>query len=120
VSAAEEAALFARADVVVLPYERSDRFGFSGVLATALGLGKAIVLSEVGGLAEVAELGAARGVPPSDADALHTALAELIADPGARAALAARASAVAAGEYSWRVAAEATRAIYERILTTTS
>ena len=47
----------------MLPYERGDRFGFSGVLATALGAGKAIVLSDVGGLSEVAELGAARLVP---------------------------------------------------------
>ncbi len=69
----EERALFTRADIVVLPYERSDRFGFSGVLATALGYGKAIVLSDVGGFSEVAEPvdAAARLVPPGDPTALH-------------------------------------------------
>ncbi len=117
VTAAEEAALYERADVAVLPYERSDRFGFSGVLATALGLGKAIVLSEVGGLAEVASLGAARGVPPSDAVALHTALAELVNDRGARARLAAGAADAAREVYSWQAAARATLALYESIAT---
>jgi glycosyltransferase involved in cell wall biosynthesis len=118
VTAAEEAALYQRADVVVLPYEQSDRFGFSGALATALGLGKAIVLSEVGGLAEVSELGAARGVPPSDRAALHAALAELIDDRESRARLAAKAADAAANVYSWEAAARATMALYESILGT--
>jgi glycosyltransferase involved in cell wall biosynthesis len=116
VTAAQEAALYQRADIVVLPYERSDRFGFSGVLATALGLGKAIVLSEVGGLAEVSELGAARGVPPSDRAALHAALAELVADEQARTRLAAKAAAAAADVYSWEAAARETIALYRTIL----
>jgi glycosyltransferase involved in cell wall biosynthesis len=114
----EEAALFERADIVVLPYERSERFGFSGVLATALGHGKAIVLSDVGGLSEVGSdpaHPAARLVAPGDTAALHTALTELIADPDQRARLATAAAKAASEEYSWDAAAAATLALYETI-----
>ena len=53
-------AFFRRADVVVLPYTRTERFDMSGVLATALAFGKPIVLSDIGGFGEVAATGAAR------------------------------------------------------------
>ena len=115
VTAQEEAALFDRADLVVLPYERSERFGFSGVLATALGHGKAIVLSDVGGFAELAAAGAARLVTAGDAAALHETLAELIADGDQRARLAAAAAQAASEQYSWDAAARATLALYETI-----
>ncbi|HWH12027.1 MAG TPA: glycosyltransferase family 4 protein, partial [Solirubrobacteraceae bacterium] len=46
----ELGAYFRRADVVVLPYREIDQ---SGVLSTALAFGKALVLSDVGGFAEV-------------------------------------------------------------------
>jgi glycosyltransferase involved in cell wall biosynthesis len=115
----EERALFTRADIVVLPYERSDRFGFSGVLATAFGYGKAIVLSDVDGLSEVADdpaHPAARLVPPSDPEALHAALAELLDDDESRAQLVAAAKNAAATTYSWDTAAQATVALYAKIL----
>lgn len=115
VSPAEEHALFARADIVVLPYERSQRFGFSGVLATALGYGKPIIVSDVGGLSEVATSGAARRVAPGDPAALHSALEQLLSDPEARTELAAAAARAAAAEYSWDAAARATLALYETI-----
>jgi glycosyltransferase involved in cell wall biosynthesis len=114
----EERALFERADIVVLPYERSERFGFSGVLATALGYAKAIVLSDVGGLSEVGSdptHPVARLVTPGDAAALHAALGELIADGEARGRLAAAAAHAAATTYSWDAAAAATLALYETI-----
>ncbi len=115
VSAAEEAALFHRADLIVLPYERGGRYGFSGVLATALGYGKAVVMSDLPSLREVAALGAARLVAPGDADALRAAMAELVADAAGRAALAARAASAARGQYSWQAAARATLELYERV-----
>ena len=118
VTPAEAATLFERADIVVLPYERSDRFGFSGVLATALGFGKAIVLSDVGGLAEIGSdrtQPAARLVAPGGGAALHAALGELIADGEARRRLATAAAHAAATTYSWDAAAAATLALYETI-----
>ena len=57
VSDAELASFFRRADVVVLPYSRTERFDQSGVLATALAFAKPVVVSDIGGFGEVAELG---------------------------------------------------------------
>ncbi len=111
----QEHALFTRADIVVLPYERGERFGFSGVLATALGHGKAIVLSDVGSFNEVAALDAARLVPPGDPQALHDTLSELIADDDQRARLARAAAQAAASVFSWDAAARATLDLYETI-----
>lgn len=105
-------ALFRRADLVVLPYREIDQ---SGVLFTALAFGKPLVLSDVGGFPEVAAHGAAELVPPGDAAALHTTLAEVLHDPDRRARLA-EASTRAAGEhYAWDRIAENHLAFYERL-----
>ena len=115
VSEPELQALLARADLVVLPYERTERFDQSGVLAAALGHGRAIIVADVGGFSEIAELGAARLVEPGDPGALRAALVELIQDRSERNRLGAAALAAAAGPLSWDAAATATLALYERI-----
>jgi glycosyltransferase involved in cell wall biosynthesis len=112
VSDSEMGALMQRADVLVLPYERDERIDGSGVLAAALGAGRATIVSEVGALAEAADLGAALGVEPGDPVALHAALAGLIADPAERGGLAAAALGAAAGPYSWDAVGERTLALY--------
>lgn len=94
----EVAAYFERADLVVLPYREIDQ---SGVLFTALAFGAPLLLSDVGGFAEVAAQGAAALVQPGDPVALAAALRRLLADPGERAALAAASRTAAAGRYSW-------------------
>jgi glycosyltransferase involved in cell wall biosynthesis len=109
----ELAACFARADIVVLPYREIEQ---SGVLATALAFGSPLLLSDVGGFADVARAGAARLVAPGDPAALREALAELIGDPQARAALSAGARALADGEWSWQRTAERTKALYSSLL----
>jgi glycosyltransferase involved in cell wall biosynthesis len=116
VDSAEVAALFGRADVVALPYTRTERFDQSGVLASALGCGKAIVLTDVGGFAEVARTGAARLVAPRDPAALAAALQALVDDPEARGILEEAALAAARGPYSWDAAAQLTLGLYETIL----
>jgi glycosyltransferase involved in cell wall biosynthesis len=113
---AELPAFFRRADIVVLPYTRTERFDFSGVLATALAFGKPIVVSEIGGFAEVAAAGAVRLVAPGDAGALREALATLLEDPGARERLSEAARRAAAGPFSWDEAARRTVALYESLL----
>jgi glycosyltransferase involved in cell wall biosynthesis len=115
VSEGELVACFRRADVVVLPYLRTERFDFSGVLATALAFGKATVLSDVGGFSEVAQAGAARLVKPGDPDALAAALGPLLRDPEDRARLARGAREAAAGPYSWDRAAELSLALYREL-----
>lgn len=110
---AEMPAIFRRADVVVLPYRDAEH---SGVLYTGLAFGKPLVLSAVGGFPEVAAGGAAKLVPPEDPDALSRALAELVADPDARAELSAAALAAASGPYSWDAVATQTLALYRELM----
>jgi glycosyltransferase involved in cell wall biosynthesis len=107
-------AFFRRADLVVLPYRQVDQ---SGVLYCALAFGKPLVLSEVGGFAEVAERhSAARLVPPGDPAALAAALRELMGDSEERARLGSAAAAAAAGPYSWEAIARTTAALYRELL----
>ncbi|HEV7528680.1 MAG TPA: glycosyltransferase family 4 protein [Solirubrobacteraceae bacterium] len=113
VADAELPAYFARADLVVLPYREIEQ---SGVLFTALAFGKALLVSDVGGFAELAERGAAHAVAPGDPRALHDALTQLLADPAALASLGQRALAVAHGEYSWQAIAARTLALYRQLL----
>jgi len=116
ISDAELPAFFRRADVVVLPYSRTERFDQSGVLATALAFGKPTVVSDVGGFGEVAAAGAARLVPPNDPGALHDALAGLLGDSQEREGLASGALAAASGPYSWQEAAGQTLALYQELV----
>jgi glycosyltransferase involved in cell wall biosynthesis len=107
----ELATVFKRADLVVLPYREIEQ---SGVLFTALGHGRPLLLSATGGFPEIAAAGAAELVPPGDADALAAALQVLLADEPRRAALAAGARAAAApdGPYGWDAIARRTLALY--------
>ncbi|HWH96322.1 MAG TPA: glycosyltransferase family 4 protein [Baekduia sp.] len=109
VSDPELAGVLRRADVVTLPYREIDQ---SGVLYAALGLGRPLLLSAVGGFPEVAATGAAELVPPADPAALHAALGALLADPARRAALAAAAAAAAQTTYSWDAVARQHLALY--------
>jgi glycosyltransferase involved in cell wall biosynthesis len=106
-------AYFQRADLVVLPYREIDQ---SGVLFTALAFGKPLLLTDVGGFPEIAATGAARTVPAGDPGALHDALEELLAEPGALAEMAEHARAAAAGRYSWEQIARAHMRVYEGLL----
>jgi glycosyltransferase involved in cell wall biosynthesis len=107
-------AFFRRADLVALPHRTVDQ---SGVLYIGLAFGKPMVLSAVGGFAELAEEhGAARLVPPGEPAQLAAAIRELLADPAERALLGERAAAAAAGPYSWDGVAARTLALYEELL----
>ncbi|MEA2354569.1 MAG: hypothetical protein QOD61_698 [Solirubrobacteraceae bacterium] len=103
-------AFFRRADLVVLPYLEADQ---SGVLATALAFGNALLLSDVGGFAE---LGVGRLVPPGDRAALRAGLAELIGDEAGRRRLGAGARAAAAGPLAWDAVAGRTLGLYSSLL----
>ncbi len=105
----ELAGVLRRADLVVLPYREIDQ---SGVLYAALGLGRPLLLSAVGGFPEVAATGAAELVAPNDPDALRAALQALVDDPARRDTLAAAAARAAQTTYSWDEAARRHRALY--------
>jgi glycosyltransferase involved in cell wall biosynthesis len=80
---AEVRDLMARAAAVVLPYRRLDS---SGVLATAIGYRRPVVVTDVGSLGEIVrEFGAGEVVPPDDPQALAQAAARLL-EPKALAA----------------------------------
>lgn len=103
-------ALMRRADLLALPYREIEQ---SGVLYTGLAFGKPMILSDVGGFAEIARRhGAARLVPPGDVDALAAALAQLVADPAERARLSAAAAASVDGDLGWDAIAARTLALY--------
>jgi glycosyltransferase involved in cell wall biosynthesis len=109
----EVPAYFRRADMVALPYREIDQ---SGVLYTALAFGKAIVLSSVGGFAEIAAEGAARAVPPNAPVELAAAIQQLLDEPEERERLASAAAAAAAGRYSWDSIAQQTLTLYRALL----
>lgn len=98
------------ADLLVLPYHDGEQ---SGVLYTGIAFGKAMVVSDVGGIGEVArEHGLARVVGPGDAEELAETLGELTSDRAAREALEAKAAAAAAGAFSWSTIAGQTLDLY--------
>ena len=112
VSDQELPAYFRRADVVALPHRDAEQ---SGVLYAALAFAKPIVMSDVGGFAEVAATGAGSLVPPDDPEALAARLAELLGSEEERERLSTAAAAAAAGPYSWESVAAQTMALYAEL-----
>jgi glycosyltransferase involved in cell wall biosynthesis len=109
----EVAELMERAAAVVLPYRELDS---SGVLATAIGYGRPVVVTDVGSLGEqVREYGAGKVVPAGDSAALADACNELLRSP-AELGRAAAGAASAAATLTWDAAAEAHERLYEELL----
>lgn len=114
VSAAEMAALFARADLVLLPYRMIDA---SGVAMVAIAHGRPVVASALPSFVELFGEGrGARLFPPGDAAALARILDELATRAEAVVRLAAEMRALRAAIPSWTEIGRATVAIYGRLL----
>ena len=103
--------LFAGADLFAFP---SRHEGFGIPVAEAMAQGTAVVCADIPALREVAG-DAARFVAPDDVEGWVTALRELLASAGARAALADRGSA-RVERYSWERCAAETVAVYREAL----
>ena len=101
----------AAADVLAAP---SRNEGMGRVLVEAMALGLPVVGTEVGGIPDVIVEECGRLVPPDDAPALAAALTELGVDHALRAKLGA-AARPRAEAFSTTVAADAMRAIYDRL-----
>ena len=100
-----------RAAAVVLPYRRLDS---SGVLATAIGYRRPVVVTDVGSLGEIVrEFGAGEVVPVDDARALAEACARLL-EPK-KLAEAAKGAERAAKELTWERSAEAHDRLYREV-----
>jgi len=95
VTDAEAAWCLREAALTVLPYHDIE---MSGVLFSALALGRPLLLSDVGGFPEVQ---AAAHVPAGDPSALAAALRRLLGDRAELAALAAASAQAAATSYAW-------------------
>ncbi len=89
--------LFKAADVVVLPYKRFD--SLSGVAMVALGFGKALVLSDVGSLREIAPDSKVL-FKPEDPEDLKRALLLVLKDPEYKRKLEERAIQISSN-FSW-------------------
>lgn len=86
-----------RADIVCLPYTSID---LSGVLFSAIALGRPLLLSDVGGFGEFVGQGAEL-VPPANPAALEAKLVSMLRDPALLARLGEQARTAARELYAW-------------------
>jgi glycosyltransferase involved in cell wall biosynthesis len=111
IEADEVTALMSRAAAVVLPYRRLDS---SGVLATAIGYGRPVVVTDVGSLGEIVrEFKAGEVVPVDDPKALAEACTRLLQPK--RLAAAAAGAERAAEALTWEHSAQAHDRLYREV-----
>ncbi len=96
--------MFGEAALVVLPYVSATQ---SGVIPIAAAFGRAVIATNVGGLAEQVD-GGRLGVliPPADSAALAHAVVQLLQDPERASELGGRLRAYYNTERSWERAAQ--------------
>jgi glycosyltransferase involved in cell wall biosynthesis len=110
----EVAQLFQRAAIVVAPYREASQ---SGVVAIAYALGRPVIVTNVGSLAEVVrdnETGLV--VPPNDLVALAEAIVRLLRDHDLRYKMGQSAHALGQGELSPKRVASRTLQVYNAVL----
>jgi glycosyltransferase involved in cell wall biosynthesis len=106
--------LFARADVVALPYREIDA---SGVLMTAITAGIPVVASRLGLIAEMLEDGRhGRLTPPGDYDSLADALEEVVVSDELRATMSRNIKALHASTPDWDTIARQTIDLYQELI----
>ncbi len=100
-------------DVLVYPYEEITQ---SGALCAGMAAGKAIVASNIGGLAETIRHGSNGLVADyGDVDGFAEALLDVIRNPGKRERLGRAAKADMDNELSWESIAQKTAALYRSL-----
>ena len=104
--------LFAAATCVVLPYRQATQ---SGVGAEARQFGRALVVTDVGGLPDLVDAETGRLAPPDDPAALAAAIVEIVATPGLAESMG-RSAAAVNSDASWTSVAERSLAAYRRYL----
>jgi phosphatidyl-myo-inositol alpha-mannosyltransferase len=101
------------ASVLTAPSLGGESFGM--VLTRAFACATPVVASDIEGYSEVVEPGTGVLVPPGDADALATALVEVLANEPRRRALGAAARQVAEERYTWDKIVERVLEIYRAL-----
>lgn len=106
--------VFRDASVVVLPYEHIDQ---SGVLLLAMGMGRAVVASAVGGLPEVINDGKTGVlVEPKNPEALADAVSTLLSDHDALRTMGKAAAQDVNTRFAWDTIAKSTVKYYHEVL----
>lgn len=106
------AGLFEAATCVVLPYRQASQ---SGIGSEAKRYGRAMIVTDVGGLPDLVADGGGRLVPPEDPPALAAQIVELVRTPGLAQRVGDEAAA-SVGEASWQNVGVKTLAAYRRYL----
>jgi glycosyltransferase involved in cell wall biosynthesis len=102
---------FVASDLVAIPYAKTYQ---SGILALAYAAGRAVLVTDTGGLAEVVEPGKSGFIaPPCDADAMAEALIEAGTDPHLLGAMGRYGKRLADTKYSWNDIAISTLSVYQ-------
>lgn len=104
--------LFEAATCVVLPYRQASQ---SGIGSEAKQHGRAMIVTDVGGLPDLVADGGGRVVPAEDPSALAAAIVELVTTPGLAKRVGDEAAA-SIGEASWENVGVMTLAAYRRYL----
>ena len=111
---AEVGDLLRSADIQMFPYYEIDA---SGVLMAVLGVGRAIIASDIGLFREMLEDRVhGRLVPPGDVPALSAAIAELVTDDAKRAEAGRQVAALSASIPSWEEIAAQTTDLYQDVI----
>lgn len=100
------------ADVIVLPYRHIYQ---SAALITGMGYGRAVIVSDVGGMPETLD-GNGWVVPVEDVDALAAALVEAVSDMSRLAAMGERSRQIIAERHAGAVVADALMAVYRDLV----
>ncbi len=114
VEPAKAAELFQRCSLVVLPYVEASQ---SGVITTAYGFKKPVVVTNVGSLPEIVEDGKTGFVVPSrDPAALAVAIVKMLKDKTLRHDMGEKAYQKLKTELSWSVVAKRTISAYQELI----
>jgi len=110
----EGAELFQRSSVVVLPYIDASQ---SGVVPTAYGFKKPVVVTDVGSIPEIVDNGKTGFViPPRDSRALAEAIIKLLKDEKLRKEMGENAYKKLKEDFSWDRIAERTIEVYKKAM----
>jgi glycosyltransferase involved in cell wall biosynthesis len=106
--------IFRSATLVAIPYRYID---VSGVLMTALALGKVVVANRIGGNPDVIQDGVhGRLVDPESPESMANAFQELLTDPDRLRSMERAVEGLASTDFSWTTSAQKTIEVYNQVV----
>jgi glycosyltransferase involved in cell wall biosynthesis len=114
VSETEVPQLFRSATLVAVPYRYID---VSGVLMTALALGKVVVANRIGGNPDLIQDGVhGRLVDPESPESMANAFQELLTNPERLRTMERAVEGLASTDFSWTTSAQKTIEVYKHVM----